>query len=152
LVVSDSHGETDKVQRLFRKMENQFDILIHLGDGAQDLVSFEGKAKTLQVRGNMDENTLSPFFQHPLENVLDVETNKIWLLHGHSYNVHLGLPLLKKAAREKNVRVVLFGHTHKKDSFSQDGILYFNPGAMKNDDFGLIKIDLKKIESLSMKL
>ena len=54
---------------------------------------------------------------------------KIFITHGHLYNVKYTLNNLYYAAREKNADIVCFGHTHNPMSEYVDGLYVLNPGS-----------------------
>ena len=152
LIVSDTHGEVIKLEDLLRKYKGQFDIFIHLGDRLFDFFSMNetalGNAKTYLISGNMEMDI--PMENYPVYNdaVFEVEQMRIFATHGHRYSVHSTLIFLKKEARKQNVKLVLYGHTHEKELFVEDDIMYFNPGALKNSDYGYIQIDGSEVVNI----
>ena len=95
LVVSDTHGKHDNLQKIFSK-EETFDLMLHLGDaegGYNDILSIAPCPLHI-VAGNMDE--LSGL---PEEKTLTLEGYKIWMCHGHRECVSSRLDLCGKKHR-----------------------------------------------------
>ena len=76
LVISDSHGNTRNIERALEK-QPEANIIIHLGDGADDIVDLEfvyRDKQFYQVAGNCDWGS-----SLPLEGELNVENKAIFL-------------------------------------------------------------------------
>jgi uncharacterized protein len=148
LVISDSHGEVIKLEGLFNKLRGRYDRLVHLGDRAYDMASFQSEAPdTIQIKGNMELDMPHTQGTDIYERLFEAENIRILATHGHRFSVHYTLSFLKKEARNQNVRMVLYGHTHRRDSTEEHGIMYFNPGAFKDGSYGLVTIDKSDIVS-----
>ncbi len=142
LVISDSHGKVDRIYDLVRKHRGEFDVLFHLGDKSYDMLSFlEDGYPVILIKGNME--TLSPDISMLVdwERVTDYDGVKILATHGHRYSAHSTLVFLKKHALHLGVNLVLFGHTHEQACFEEDGITYFNPGALQDGNYGIVHLD-----------
>jgi len=125
LVISDSHGNDSAVCSAIYKESP--DAIIHLGDGYADI------PETLdipiyQVRGNCD----SYLCNSPDKQTIELEGVRIFMSHGHLYNVKTTMSSIYLAALEENASVVLFGHTHIPfaDIDPQNPSL-FNPGSIR---------------------
>lgn len=118
-VFSDSHGQLDKLTELVPTLGA--DYLIHCGDFAHDLTG----SNVYHVRGNCD-----PWSKAPSEILLTIENKKILIVHGHRQHVKSGLLSLAYYAKQKQVDVVLFGHTHKPVAVEDDDLLLLNPGSI----------------------
>ncbi|QAT42538.1 metallophosphoesterase family protein [Aminipila luticellarii] len=84
-VISDTHGELDKVYEIYKTLTG-IDAIIHLGDFVKDA---EELKKTLgidviSVKGNMDNSFSTAAFK-----IVDTECGKLYLAHGHMENVKL---------------------------------------------------------------
>ena len=103
------------------------DRIVHLGDVVRDgqrLFSLCGGIPLEQVRGNCDSEGCGV----PLEKELLFRGHRIWLLHGHTYRVKLGLGLLTEEAWNRGVDMVLFGHTHLPLCMREGRLWVMNPG------------------------
>ncbi len=125
LVFSDSHGNIDFMRKAVEREKP--DKVLHLGDVVRDGERLREACPGLVlegVRGNCDGFGGDA----PEEKVLHFGTKRVWLLHGHSYHVKLGVGMLTAAARSKEVDVVLFGHTHQPLCYLDGDLWVMNPG------------------------
>jgi putative phosphoesterase len=124
--MSDTHGNT---QLAFKacSMAEPFDILIHLGDGAEDARFLRDALdlEVIHVAGNCDLGSDSP-----RELFWKCEGKNLLLVHGDAYGVKSGLARLEKRAGELGVDAILFGHTHRATVTSLSDILAVNPGTL----------------------
>jgi len=145
LVISDTHGDTGNLEYLVRTLGNRLDLLIHLGDGAQDLDRLPEDAlrgiPCMQVKGNMDSDP-----RLPPSRVTQVRRHLIYVSHGHAA-LASGTPLpMILAAREAGASVCLFGHTHIPQRTRVEGMLVLNPGSLSRPrggwgpTFALLKV------------
>ncbi len=145
LVMSDSHGEDGYVYDIMRD-NTDADIVIHLGDGEDDLglalteLPAFGNKRILQVRGNCDPIGLQ---EGLFENIGGF---RFYLTHGHMHRVKYGKFELLADARQMDRNVVLFGHTHSQFLEEYDGTWLFNPGAVIDLHYGVITINEEKHE------
>ena len=142
LVVSDTHGYTSSLRTLLGTFENQVDMVIHLGDYAQDLLDMEilyPNLTMVAVAGAVDYGVDSV-------RILKLEGCRIMLLHGHLHGVKSDIRRLIKFAKDSNVDACLFGHTHVQTMFTQESIFFMNPGSIPEPrdgsgaGYGLIEI------------
>jgi uncharacterized protein len=148
LVVSDSHGEVVKLEGLLSKLSGRYDQLVHLGDRSYDIVSLQSMTRdTILVKGNIELDMPHTQDTAIYEKLFEADNVKILATHGHRFSVHCTMAFLKKEAQKQNVRMVLYGHTHRRDSTEENGILYFNPGAFKDGNYGLVTLDNSRIIS-----
>ncbi len=150
LVLSDSHGRFEKFLKAYEIEEP--DIVVFCGDGARDIEDFlylYDDIEHYEVRGNCD------FFSSLKDDcVFFIEDYKFFLTHGHFYNVKRSLENIKKILKETDINVILYGHTHRqhKEIVGENKII-FNPGSIKDGDYGVIIIDeKKKIEVINKKI
>ena len=142
VIVSDSHGNKKAIDYIFNNYK--FDHFIYLGDGVEDLGTYQYLPNVHIVRGNCDF-----FDSHPLELNLEFEGVKILATHGHKYMVKYTKSALAKEAIEQNVQVALFGHTHKFCDEFCDGVRLINPGSLKQNNTNsgsFIMLQIKKDE------
>lgn len=150
LVISDSHGRSDRFREVI-KMHADADEILFLGDGVRD--AFCACERAICVRGNCD--ALSLFgADAPSERLLCFGEFKILMLHGHERYVKSGLDRALSYAYERGADILLFGHTHTPferyyPSGSEVGegttarpLYAFNPGSLGDlrGSFGLIEI------------
>ena len=126
LVMSDSHGNTPTALQACDLAE-EFDTLVHLGDGAEDaaILAHALDVSVVHLAGNCDQGSSSP-----RELLWECEGKKLLMLHGDAYGVKSGLSLLEKRAREAGADAVLFGHTHRPLVATLSGMLVVNPGTL----------------------
>lgn len=148
LVVSDSHGDVLSL-RLAIEAQAKARMIIHLGDGERDMDAvshlLEGM-KVVQVRGNTDFGVFSPN-----SCIETVEGKRLYCTHGDRENVKGGTGELKKIARDKEADIVLFGHTHVPASEYDDGLYLFNPGSIRQGQYGVVDITKAGIVCIHMK-
>ncbi len=145
LVVSDTHKIVGNLIDLMTRI-NDVDHIVHLGDVAEDAEIAQtlcGDIPVDYVRGNCD-----PFSQKaPKTAVVEIQGKRFLLTHGDVYDVKISLVRLKQAAKEQEVDVALFGHTHIPHCEWEEDILFLNPGSMtipkksKHPTYALIQID-----------
>lgn len=145
LVLSDTHGNMDDEFIKKIKYEEKFDMLIHCGDCCKDLdyiIKNIGIQNYVNVNGNCDFNKEAEDIE-----IIELVGKKILITHGHLFGVKRNLDNLTQFAEEKNVDVVVFGHTHKFFSKYINNILYFNPGSACLPTFGEYSYGILTIEN-----
>ena len=121
-----------------------------LGDGVRDLDVVQERFQGLYyyaVRGNCD---LRPSLNASI--CCEVGGVRIFAAHGHQYQVKYesSLTTLAAAARKEGAAAALFGHTHEPYCAEHDGILLFNPGAIRrilHPCYGVLDIEDGKIRA-----
>ncbi len=124
-IMGDTHGNSFFIQQAVAAADS-VDFWLHTGDFYRDamfLSSFTGLAVTA-VAGNCDGRA-----EAKPDEFLEVEGYRIWLTHGHSYGVKLGLNELCEWARRYEADIVVFGHTHQAEILNEAGLLLINPGS-----------------------
>lgn len=135
VLISDSHGNKSGIDKLFSTF--QFDYLFFMGDGLGDIGLYENLDNVVVVSGNCD------FFSRvPNERILELEDLKVLVTHGNKYGVKLGLGKLIEKAKQEEVDLVFYGHTHVR-KYEKIGDIYFiNPGKFAknsgNESCGII--------------
>jgi len=124
-VISDTHRNASCIEQLEGKIK-ALDVLIHLGDNVDDVASIQKyySGRIINVKGNCDFSTSTPN-----DRVEDIGGKRIFLTHGHKYNVKEGLLKLRYKAQETGSDIVLYGHTHMGEVDFEEGIWYINPGS-----------------------
>jgi putative phosphoesterase len=146
-VISDTHRDKSSIEQLGSKIGG-LDMLIHLGDNVEDIAIIKKyySGTIINVKGNCD------FFRGtPNDRVEEICGKKVFLTHGHRYDVKDNLLKLRGKALEVGATIVLYGHTHIGQIDFQEGIWYINPGsvALPRDigrSFAIINIQEESIE------
>ncbi|MFW9823581.1 MAG: YfcE family phosphodiesterase [Candidatus Thorarchaeota archaeon] len=147
LILGDSHipeREREISSQIFEKLDDLsknslFDYILFTGDIVNYPVFIEYlNSKTLNqmliVMGNMDYyhgNRTAPLYQK-----LDIDFNDndkitIGLTHGTKIRPRGDQVQLENFALEKNVNILVSGHTHKEEIYlTNNGILLINPGSI----------------------
>lgn len=164
LVISDSHGSKNIVQQIISRFGSECDGMCFCGDGNPDLCSIietNHKSELLPpviffVQGNGDNSTSTILTNQrlpisvPAEVEFTVCGKKIFMTHGHRYNVYMGTNELKKTAQEKEAQIAFYGHTHVANAQIKNKILLLNPGSCSLPRGGLPHtfaiVELKKNE------
>ena len=129
LVISDSHGNREKIDFLFKNFT--FDYFFFLGDGYKDLGCYVNLDNVFAVRGNCDYGVDAKD-----EIILKLNGKKILLTHGDNYGVKRTKDIYLGYAKDKKVDIACFGHTHQYYYEIHDGIVLLNPGTFKRQLFG----------------
>ncbi len=127
IVVSDTHGDLSGLRKVISRYSEAQGI-IHLGDYLKDALSIKNEFpeyEHIMVPGNCDYamNT-------PNELVLNIEGKKLFLTHGHHYNVKNGTSRLEMKALDGGYDAVLFGHTHIPLYKLASSVHIINPGSL----------------------
>ncbi len=150
LVISDTHGETSLAEKVIKKHKN-IDLIIHLGDYFRDakaLHSINPEIKFEYVYGNSD----FMIGDVPSEKILEIEGNRVLLTHGHRYSVKWGIEKLEAKAKNENIQLLLFGHTHISQVVYGPRYIILNPGSISDprggddESYAIVKIDNAKIQ------
>ena len=143
-VISDTHGSTREIINKMQTMEKP-DLIIHLGDYVEDGIKIQKELgiETIIVKGNGDY--FYPEFEE--DEIITIEGRRIFLTHGHKYNVNYGEDNLLYTGQELNEDIILFGHTHIPIFFQESNIMVMNPGSPsmprgynKKKSFGILEI------------
>lgn len=136
-VVSDSHGYVDNLRRAVKAMtEAGVEVIVHLGDDYDDVkvLSDQQGASIIQVPG-----VFSTYYQEPgIPNRLIEEWEGVQVLVTHTPEAHKhdrpnDLKPEEVVARGE-IRMVLSGHSHIPAVKDEGGIIWVNPGHLKDDD------------------
>ena len=142
LIFSDTHDMIENSMSVIEKT-GKTDLIIHAGDcvrDAQDLQSIYPDIPIEYVRGNNDW-----YSNAPADVRLTVAGKRIFITHGHAYNVKYEYTLntLKKAAGD--VDLIVFGHTHKP-YLEYGNVNVINPGSITyTNTYALCEIDKDKM-------
>ncbi|OGO81370.1 MAG: YfcE family phosphodiesterase [Clostridiales bacterium GWC2_40_7] len=145
LVLSDTHGDTNKAEEAIRS-NREVNLIIHLGDyfrDAQKLSSLFPEIPIEYIYGNSD----FMIEDVPAEKMIEVDGKRIFITHGHRYSVKWDYDKLYRKAEEMNADLLLFGHTHVADIIEKGGYCVLNPGSTSdprddsNESYAIIEID-----------
>lgn len=105
------------------------DYIIHGGDiGRQHVIDALSRiAPVTAVRGNVDNGELA--IKYPHDNVLHIDNTAIYTLH-----------IIDDIAIDPTTagyQVVVYGHSHKPQITTENGVLYINPGSAGPRRFSL---------------
>lgn len=111
LVLSDTHGRVDRINRV-QSLHADADAILFLGDGLSDICrSNIDVGKLFCVRGNCDGTGVNGLYA-PDELSPCFENYSILMMHGHTHGVKRGTELATRYAAVKKADILLFGHTH----------------------------------------
>lgn len=138
LICSDSHGDTQSL--LMAVDASGAQMLLFMGDGVRDCRRVAENCPDLairKVRGNCDISA-----SDPVSDEFEIEGKKIFMTHGHEYNVKCGTGALVNSAMCRGVDVLLFGHTHRPSYELYDGLHIINPGSIGSSahTYGVLEI------------
>ena len=77
---------------------------------------------------------------------MEINGVKIFLTHGHLYDVKRGLSSIKEIGKKLNASLVVFGHTHKPYIEKDEDMTLFNPGATEDGRYGIIILENGNID------
>ena len=119
LVVSDSHGNHNILDKILREEGEDTQMFFHCGDSLEE---YSNMFPFKTVKGNCD---ISNKFTKHIE--LDSPLGYIYVTHGE-----IGIANLKKLIRQlkRKPDVLLYGHTHIHSYEYFDGCHFFNPGSV----------------------
>ncbi len=146
-VFSDSHGDLTGLKEALLHA-GSLDLVLHCGDNYEDLVKAVAMsgvdAPYNGVCGNVD------IVRHaPNELELEVGGVKLFVTHGHLYDVKHSLNRLYYKSLEVSADICLFGHTHIATVLQHDDLILMNPGSIarpkggQKRSYGLIEIEQK---------
>ena len=109
LILSDSHQHVSAIDRVLEQSAPH--MMIFCGDGLRDFSYRDLPCPLYAVKGNCDA------FLHGVDEVdneiiLPVDGLRIFVTHGHRYDVKDGLEKLVARAAAVKADVAIFGHTH----------------------------------------
>lgn len=104
------------------------DLIVHAGDWQTLDVYRELKqyAPVTGVYGNVDDESIKEMFN--LKVVLELETYRIGVTHGHGKNKTTEKRAVEMFSEEE-IDIIIFGHSHIPLHKEYDGKVIFNPGS-----------------------
>ncbi len=137
VVISDTHGNVGGLRNVAKGLVTggRVDRFIHLGDDYRDAEVFdELGASYLRVPGVFSDHYVDRAVPNRL--VQELGGWRFLLTHtrrSHANDLRKDLKPEELIAQKK-VDVVLFGHSHIPEISQQQGILFVNPGHLKDSD------------------
>ncbi|MBQ8849702.1 MAG: YfcE family phosphodiesterase [Clostridia bacterium] len=115
LVISDTHGRSDLVDRLLA-LHSDRDGVLFLGDGVRDLdierLTLAGRLFG-GVRGNCDGFYIrTQSYDFPEELLLNIGEYTVIMMHGHTHGVKSGVEDAAAYASQRGADILIYGHTH----------------------------------------
>ena len=126
LIISDTHSNHANLKRVLKQEPNR-DLIIHLGDaeGCEDYIEALAKCPLEIVSGNCD------FFSSlEQERIVEIGRYKVFITHGHYYNVNAGFEDIRREAEGRGCDIVMFGHTHRPFLDIDAKLVTLNPGSL----------------------
>ena len=126
LIVSDTHRNNTNFLKVVERT-GPLDMVIHCGDveGSELLISKAAGCPVAMVQGNNDF-----FSELPKEKEFMIGQYKVWLTHGHNYYIAMNHEKIKREAIEREVDIVMCGHTHKPVVDIGNDLTLINPGSI----------------------
>ena len=126
LIVSDTHRNNANYLKVIDRT-GPLDMVIHCGDveGSELIISKAAGCPVEMVQGNNDF-----FSELPREKEFILGQYKVWLTHGHNYYIAMNSEVIKQEGREREVDIVMCGHTHKPVIDIGSDLTLINPGSI----------------------
>ncbi len=160
LIISDTHGRSDRIDEAIKANlkvlpKGETLTLLFLGDGLRDLYASSQADNVIvyEVKGNCDFGISSTPYGEDVPNyrTVELEGYRIFMTHGHMYDVKSTLVKAEQEAIRQGADILLFGHTHSrcililnKDTFEgqKKELAVFNPGSLGDSraSFGTLTI------------
>ena len=148
LVFSDTHRQIIDAENVINNLVG-VDAVIHCGDHLSDAKRLEADFPGIDfyyVSGNCDGDSSRPYL------LAEFEEKKIFITHGHLYNVKAETECEYKTIRTEGKKLsadaVVFGHTHIPYNRDWGDMVVLNPGSIKSrGTYGVIEIENGKLKA-----
>ena len=127
-VLSDTHlgSLSEAFCRRVEELAREVDHFFHIGDSVcQEVLDFLGAYPLTAVAGNMDPPEVRANW--PAKTIAELAGRRFGLIHG--WGPPGGVAELVKDEFD-DVDCICFGHSHRSYNQRNDGVLFFNPGAI----------------------
>ena len=126
LIISDTHGRTNTIRDVLDTV-GDIDMFIHLGDvcGDEEYIYDNVTCPIHMVAGNNDWDS-----DLPMQEEFMIGRYKVFITHGHRYNIRISDTVLGFEARKAGADIALYGHTHVGAYYEKNGMTFFNPGSL----------------------
>ena len=139
VILSDTHGSTQAVERVFSEQPDA-ELYLHAGDVLRDAEYLATLVGAELNAGEQDEsvsprvigvpgNTDWPDGNQPLARIVCAAGHRILLAHGHSFGVQYTTKFFADAAAESNCDIAVYGHTHIVDVSPAPPLTVLKPGS-----------------------
>lgn len=148
LVLSDSHRDEFTLKQAIKNQPNA-DIVVFLGDGENEFEECKKLIKTPRVyavKGNNDWYSILPASQ-----IIEADGVRVYITHGYAESVKYGTSGLLDKVKDYGCTIGLYGHTHDARYEYIDGIHLYCPGAICNEEYGVVDITPNGIMCINMK-
>ena len=154
-VVSDTHNNLKNIEIIINLFNDlKVPIVIHTGDisNANTLEKFSKlNAELIGVYGNNDRNE-SGLREVAKKNNFQFQEppRRLSLLDRDIVIFHEPDKIDQFLSENKLINVVLYGHTHRYENNTKNGVLYFNPGesaGMQKGSNAIGVLDLEKLQA-----
>lgn len=136
-IVSDSHGNFENLKKAGKIMLEDYkvDMIIHLGDDSHELeVLKDLHVALVKVPGIYEECYMGT--EVPNRLIKDFSGWKCLLTHTKERHENDRADDInpEEVVKEKKVHIVFYGHSHIPAIAEEEGILFVNPGHLKDED------------------
>ncbi len=125
LILSDSHGFNDLIEKVLKKEEGEYDFACFAGDHCTE-ISYMKQHFHWFVDGNND-------YGYKNVQAFTIEDVKFVLVHSQhqfSFDKNKYFLELRKFGKEHKANVVIYGHTHYQDIDETNVPILVNPGSI----------------------
>lgn len=148
VVFSDTHGRISKCISAMERF-GKVDMIIHLGDIMRDAEDLKAYFETVPVQAVCGNCELPG--GNSAEKTFEVCGKKIYMTHGHIYNVKSTLREIADKVKSEGADIGLFGHTHKSFDGDAYGARLLNPGSCALPAEGVPTCGIIEIENGRLK-
>lgn len=159
-LISDTHipSRAKAIPSEVFEVFNEVDLILHAGDLTQISVidELQQLAPVIAVSGNMDRGEVRK--RLPKMDSVKVYNWKIGVIHDPE--IFSGTKRMKTIAKQNNLNILVFGHTHRPSLKRVEEVLFINPGSPTNPlpsfitkpTVAMLKITKERIEPEIIKI
>lgn len=123
-VISDTHVGffIKQVPKEVFELFDGVDLIIHAGDltDLNVIIELEAVAPLEMIAGNNDDSEVGRKYGYAKTMIVDKK--RIFMIHDLA-------EINPWQLEQEKPDCIIFGHTHMPESYTKDGVLYFNPGS-----------------------
>lgn len=143
-IISDTHRYIKSIEKAIPYLK-ECDLILHAGDNIDDaeFIYYATDVEVKCVKGNCDLYNIDGDY----ELTFLANNKKFFLCHGHDYDVKWGVDSLLRIAKNNNIDIVVYGHTHVPIYKKVDDVIFINPGSVtyprggSDKCFGILTVD-----------